>query len=77
MSARQIHIEIGPLYKFCLSTAVLADFTFRGFVPVTEYCRRFRSSGMLCTLRLLDTEDEKSTVVILLSVSTYLPVKMA
>jgi hypothetical protein len=64
MSAHQIHIEIEPQFDFCVSTAILADITFRGFVTVKEYCWRFRASGMLRTLGLLDAEDE-STVVIL------------
>lgn len=29
MSACQIHIEIEPQFELCLSTAILADFTFR------------------------------------------------
>jgi hypothetical protein len=29
MPACQIHIEIEPQFEFCLSTAVLVDFTFR------------------------------------------------
>jgi hypothetical protein len=53
MSARHIHIAIGPQFEFCWNTAILADFTSMGLWLSHSV------AGMLSTLRLLDAEDEK------------------